>query len=63
MGICFFLQFSKVFDRQIVLHKLEQYGVRGTDHAWLKDYLFKRTQHVIHEMKIFHLILKLYIYK
>ena len=45
-----FFDLSKAFDsldRDILLHKLYNYGIRGPMHSWLKSYLSNRSQYVI----------------
>ena len=45
----FFLDLKKVFDtinRDILLYKLERYGLRGNCLSWLKSYLENRYQRV-----------------
>ena len=44
------LDFSKAFDtvpHQKLLHKLENYGIRGSLHTWLSNFLTKRTMKVV----------------
>jgi hypothetical protein len=44
-----FLDFQKAFDtikHDILLRKLHKYGIRGTAHKWLEDYLANRSQFV-----------------
>ena len=48
-SIAVFIDFKKAFDtidHEILLKKLEAYGVRGLAHKWFKDYLGKRTHAV-----------------
>ena len=43
-----FIDFSKV-DRRILITKLENYGVKGTNLQWFKSYLENRKQFIAYE--------------
>ena len=48
------LDFSKAFDKVPhvrLMHKLHQYGIRGSTHKWIKDFLSNRSQEVVLEGK------------
>ena len=48
-AIGIFLDFTKAYDvinHDILLHKLESYGVRGLLNAWFKSYLSGCSQYV-----------------
>ena len=49
LAIGVFVDFQKAFDtvnHQILLRKLQHYGIRGTSNAWFESYLMKRRQSV-----------------
>ena len=48
--IAIFMDLSKAFDtinHDILLHKLSNYGIRGTVWSWIKSYLLNRQQYVL----------------
>ena len=48
-----FLDLSKVLNHNILLHKLNIYGIRGLANTWIENYLSDRKQYVVYDQKIF----------
>ena len=49
-----FLDLSKAFDtlnHNILLHKLNSYGIRGLDNTWIENHLSDRKQYVVYDQK------------
>ena len=49
---CLIMDFSKAFDKvshNLLIHKLDQYGIKGKTNAWIKGVLSDRTQCVVIE--------------
>ena len=44
LGVC--IDLSKVFDRTILIKKLEMYGIKGINLAWFLSYLTNRRQYI-----------------
>ena len=54
-----FLDFSKAFDsipHDLLIHKIQAFGIYGKLHQWLKDYLCNRQQRVIIENETSHFV-------
>ena len=47
-----FMDLSKAFDtidHNILMYKLQRYGIRGTSLSWIRDYLSNRKQYVVYQ--------------
>src|SRR5688572_9243920 len=58
-SIGFFFDLSKAFDtvnHEILIKKLEHYGIRGMCLGWLRDYLKDRRQCVLYNGQVSHIL-------